>query len=311
MKHLAILTWSQKWSRKAPGRSNLWTRFYKEFSKTAKKQNLKVFIAHRKWCENGILEKAYTLENGKWKKVYDVPIKIAWIYFSVKRKTIPFIKKLKKKVKIINHFALDKICCDKYATYKMLPDESAIPTKLAKTKSQVRKARKKFGKKIIIKPRYGVRGVGIKKILGPKIPDMSSQYVVQPFINSSKGIPSLGIKGKHDLRLILINGELHHAYARIPKKGSMKGNCAQGAKKLFIPINKIPKDIITLQQQVAKKFTKYKPSIYSVDFILDKNQKPYIIELESHLGFLYYPKKFALRRDCFKKIFQAINQAYK
>jgi glutathione synthase/RimK-type ligase-like ATP-grasp enzyme len=310
MKNLALLTWTEDWSKRSPGRTNLWTRFHKAFSQAAKKEGIKIFVAHRSWCDGKVLEKAYTLEKGKWKKVYDIKFKLAYIYFSINPKRLPFMRKLQKTAKIINRLELDKICCDKFATYKFLPKKNAIPTILVKNKREAKRALKKFGNRAILKPRFGIRGIGIRKITPKRIPKIKKGNIVQPLIDTTQGIPALGIKGRHDLRLILVNGKLHHAYVRIPPKGSIKGNCAQGARKIFIPNNKIPEDIIKIQKGIAQKFAKLKPSIYSIDFIVDKDQKPYVIELESHLGFLYYPKHFNIRKACFSKIFKAIKTAY-
>jgi len=75
------------------------------------------------------------------------------------------------------------------------------------------------------------------------------------------------------------------AHVRTPKKGSFLANVAQGGKIKEIPLEKLPKKVITAVRKTQKRIDrKYNFPIYSIDFGLQKD-RPYIFELNDQIGF--------------------------
>tara|TARA_Y100000310_G_C20620166_1_gene782850 strand:- start:1061 stop:1651 length:591 start_codon:yes stop_codon:yes gene_type:complete len=194
----------------------------------------------------------------------------------------------------------------------MIPKSAKMKYALIHNKSQLKKILSKFpSKKIVLKPRYGIRGLGIKVVSKKTLPKkIKKDTIVQEFINTAHGIKELNLKQPHDLRVILINGKIHHSYLRLPQH-SFLANCAKGAKKQFVKKKSLPSSVLTLVNFVNKKLKKYKPSLYSVDVIFENGEIPKIIELEAIPGFMFYKGHEKLRDDTFNTIFNAFKSAYK
>ena len=255
---------------------------WKLFSSIAKKKGFNVLLSNLNEYSNGQLKKAYSFD-----KKFVVNEKIDAIFDrSISNKTTDKFKK-KIKIKIINHPELNRLCWDKLASYKLF--HKFMPKTFLK----------KIKGKVVVKPRYGIAGTGIKITNNPG--KIKKNYIVQEFVDSSKGYKPLGIKGIHDFRVLIINGKIDHCYARIAKKGSLFANCSKGGTKKYIKNKKIPKSVISIIKTVDNKFKKYGDRVYSVDFAFI-NEKPMIMELESKPGFAYYDKAKKTRNDFLKKI---------
>ncbi|MCK4521757.1 MAG: ATP-grasp domain-containing protein [Nanoarchaeota archaeon] len=217
-----------------------------------------------------------------------------------------------KKLKLINNPYLDEIGWDKYLTYKIfmkyMPDSF-----LVNNKQELEKAVEKIKtEKVVLKPRHGSRGWHIKVIDKKDLPDkIEKNTLAMEFIDTSKGIKSLGIKKRHDFRVLIVDGKIDHCYVRIPKKGSFLANCAKGASKIFIANDKIPKEVVKIVKKVDDRFKKYKPRVYTIDFLFDKGKKPYLIEFNSQPGAFYYDNHEEIRARYFENIFKAIKDYLK
>ena len=150
--------------------------------------------------------------------------------------------------------------------------------------------------KIVLKPRYGAYGKGViiidKKDLRNGI---KKDTVLQEFIDSSKGIDELKIKGYHDLRCIIIDGKIDHCYLRMPKKECLLGNMRYGAKKIRIDNDDLPNIIREKISFIDKKMKVFDNRVYSADFLVDQNRKPWLIELNSKPGTFYYDNALRIR----------------
>ncbi|MBW2992960.1 hypothetical protein KY317_00105 [Candidatus Woesearchaeota archaeon] len=263
-------------------------RAYEVLSKIGK--NKRFFISTFSNFSKGRLKKAYVFDR-TWKIVKNQKIDLVLDRMRSSRKTHRQKKKISKKIKIINDIKFSRICWDKLKTYKLFPE--FVP-KTAKKLSRLK------SKKIILKKRFGIMGKDIGLTYRKRAKKLKKGMIAQEFIDTSSGIPKLRIKRVHDLRVILINGKIDHFYARIAKKGSLTSNCTKGGRKKFI--KKLPSELIEIIKKIDSKFSKYKPRIYAVDFVYDKNQKPWVVELESVPGFAYYQGKERMRNKFLRNI---------
>ena len=154
-------------------------------------------------------------------------------------------------------------------------------TFLVKNEKDLEKAKKEIKTdKIILKPRFGHGGVGIKIIKKNQFPKIKTEYVAQEFIDASKGIPKLKIKGIHDLRCVTINGKIAYTYVRVPGHGLL-ANLHQGGKVINVNAPKRVQIIVKKIDSFMKKFGK---RVYSADFFFSKGRY-YLVELNSKPGF--------------------------
>lgn len=192
--------------------------------------------------------------------------------------------------RVLNCLEFKKLCWDKNLTYatigKFMPKNFEIAGK-----KDLLKYLKKFDSNslAVLKPARGMCG---KDILIQKPAELSAaglipgkKYVLQKFVDTSSGIKGI-TKGRHDLRIVILEGKPVLAHVRTPKKGSLLANVAQGGKIKEIPIKKIPvkvlKTVKNIQKIIDKKY--YYP-LYSIDFGLDKKGKPFVFELNDQIGF--------------------------
>ena len=252
---------------------------------------LKFFISTFDNYSKGYLKKASVFED-KWKTVENQKIDLIFD----RARSNPETNKLKEniKIKIINDSELNNLCWDKLKTYELFPD---LVPKTTKKISELKG-------KIIIKPRYGIMGKDVR--LADNKTKLKKDFIAQEFIDNSSGIKQLNIKGAHDLRVMIINGEIDHGYVRVAKPGCLTSNCTKGGNKVFL--EKIPKEINDIVKKIDKKISKYNPRIYAIDFVYDKSQKPWIIELESMPGFSYYDNAEQIRIRFLEKLINIFNK---
>ncbi len=276
---------------------------YQLFSKIAKEKDVIVLISTFKNLSGRYLKKAWVYDNF-WQLVENREIDLI---FDRERTTLKNEEKKEEiGIKLVNDPGLNKLCWDKMQTYDYF-SEMVPRTFLVNNIDQLKEIMPQIKtEKIVLKPRYGIMGKDILFVNKKDVKEARKNTVVQEFIDSSVGIKELGIEGVHDLRIMIINGEIDHFYVRAAKKDSLLANCAQGGKKIFIENEKIPKSVLNIANEIDDKLMKYEPRIYAIDFVFDKNGKLWVMELESIPGFAYYDGAEEIRINFLKKLISVL-----
>jgi glutathione synthase/RimK-type ligase-like ATP-grasp enzyme len=173
----------------------------------------------------------------------------------------------------------------------ILENENDIPEVVNKIKSDW----------VVLKPFNGLKGIGI--YIGPKKDAVSfhfsenyKKYIGQEFVDTSNGISNI-TPGKHDLRVAIVNGEAVWCHVRVPAEGTFLANAAQGGNLTEVDYQEVPGSIKKIVEIVSEKFNKdYDNPIFSLDFGIGKDSKPYIFEINDQIGF---PKWEMKNRDKF------------
>jgi len=252
---------------------------YGLFTRIGRLKGFEVIISSIDYYNKGRLRKAYRYNKGKYEIIRNQDVDIIfdrfWNSGGVKIK-----KNIQRYVKIFNHPELNGICWDKYICSKIF-DKYMNRSFLADNKKERKDALKKIkSKKIVIKPRYGIMGNEVIVMTKKKMPDFKKDCIIQGFIDSSKGIKFLGIKGVHDLRIVTLSGKIDHAYVRRPRKGLIT-NIAQGGYVTHIDNKRLPKEVTSIVRNIDKRMERYGPRLYTVDMMFDEKGKPIVTELES------------------------------
>jgi glutathione synthase/RimK-type ligase-like ATP-grasp enzyme len=191
--------------------------------------------------------------------------------------------------KILNCLEFKTLCNDKNSMYELLGKFMPKSLKI-KNQSELETALRLFpAKKIaVLKPAKGLGGKGITVDVPQNLAQINieteKEYVLQQFIDTSHGIKNITPE-KHDLRLIIINGEIILAHVRTPKEGSYLANVAQGGTIKEIPLKKIPAQALRVTKKIQKIINKkYAYPIYSIDFGFEDGT-PYVFELNDQIGF--------------------------
>lgn len=145
---------------------------------------------------------------------------------------------------------------------------------------------------VVMKPTNGLKGLGI--YIGPRktathfvFPPKHKNYIAQEFVETKNGIPDI-TKGRHDLRVVIINGKPVWSHVRIPPEGEYKANLSgrNGGTLKEVLLSDLPDSVREIVNDVAEKFSvRYENPIYSLDFGFDPKGKPWIFEINDQIGF--------------------------
>lgn len=113
-------------------------------------------------------------------------------------------------------------------------------------------------------------------------------HIVQNYQNFSKGAPGI-TDGNHDLRVVFLGNKPTFSIVRVPKKGSLKSNIADGGSQFSLPLDQIPAEVMEICALAQKDLKVDGPDIYSLDFAFcTDDAKWYLIELNSAPG-IWFP----------------------
>ena len=199
-------------------------------------------------------------------------------------------------LQIVNPLQLSDLLTDKWATGEAFPG-NVPPTWLASSAEPFEELRRKAlhpdlsMERFVLKPRYGERG---RDICIGNLRDLMSHgawglpdYVLQAFLETENGWPELGIYGRHDLRLILRDGEIVLAFVRLPASGSYVSNCSQGGREVPLRIEQLPRRLADFAAQVDARLRGFGPRFYSLDIGLGRSGKIWIYELNTMPGIVW------------------------
>lgn len=290
---LVVLYWGSKQNKLIFTRDeNKYKKSYEILSSQARKKGLDIFFSGL-YFWNGEKFKQTLYFNGKgWigrknispNLVFD---KISTTYSNIGKKRI-----LERQLPILNPVIFDTICNNKFLNY-LIFEEFYPKSFLISNKKEFRDRLFHISTtKFVIKPNIGTCGEGVS-ILNKneldKIKINKDHFVLQEFIDSSQGIKKI-VAGVHDLRVTIVNNKISYAYIRTPAKGSLLCNIAQGGKMKNILPKDIPKNILLSCQKIMEKLSAFENLVYAVDFAVDKDRKPKLIEMNSRPGIYFYPQ---------------------
>lgn len=193
-------------------------------------------------------------------------------------------------LKVTNPRNFKILCWDKWATYQeigqympktfLVNSEKDIEPVVAQLKTNI----------VVLKPFNGLKGLGVfigdkKNALSFKFPDKFKKYIMQEFVDTSKGIPGIAA-GRHDLRVAVINGRAVWCHVRTPKEGNLIANAAQGGTVTELSYRRVPITVKKVVGEISNYFfQKYGNTIYSIDFGIDSDGKPKVFEINDQIGF--------------------------
>ncbi len=308
MKKVLILFGKSNWKKSQPFKNKDYQYSYEYFYSLCKKNEIQMYRASYQWYDydENIFKYAWIFEGkgGKWKKVYNISPDI--IYDKTKARAEVYYKKelISEKYNFINNLNFTRIIDDKFIT-SLFFEKWSKRSWIAESNSDLKNILPKITtNKVVIKPvsESGGKDIWItdKKNVLEKI-KVSQSCIVQDFIDSSDGIPGVS-RGMHDLRLVFINNEIIYAYIREPQKGSFLANLAQGGSLKIVPLKKLPKVLKPIIKHASDIFQTFRPKIYSIDFMFDKNGKPWVVELNSMPGLYFTPSEKPYMINMYEKL---------
>ncbi len=247
---------------------------YRKFSLICRDYSIKAIFANPRWYNNKKFLIYWDLLSNKTGK--NAPVDLIFDRcVSLNSGHYAFMEKLRKRIvkqmPIINNPFVESACNDKFMTYKLFGNHSP------KTFFSVRQISKIKSEQVVIKPRFGSGGRGIKIVNKNSVRRLSKDYMLQEFIDTSYGIKG-EFRGVHDLRLVILDGKIIDFYVRSPKQGLLS-NISLGGR--LFRIKRCPAKVGHIARIIDKRLINYKPRFYSIDFLIDKAQVPWVVELNS------------------------------
>ena len=179
------------------------------------------------------------------------------------------------KVLKINTDRLYQICWSKEKTYEVLGEFHPMSI-LAHDTAQLDEALEKLpGERVAVKSLTGSSGLGV--FVGDKSDVYGEQEIlkypvlVQEYIETSGGIPGI-TDSRHDIRVVLLNGQPAIATLRTPPEGELKSNIGYGGHHRLLSVSELPSELLEMCEAIDKKLKNYGNfRIYSVDCGLTPN----------------------------------------
>lgn len=192
--------------------------------------------------------------------------------------------------KTLNSLAFKKLANNKDQTYELLKEY--MPKTFPITSEQdFNTALSVFHPKemAVFKPVDGFGGKGVVITEAENITlDLllpNKKFILQKFVDTSHGVPGI-ISGRHDLRIIIIDGMPILLQAREPKSGELRANISQGGQCFEFPYEKAPQALRSIVSKVHPLIdTAFSSPFYSIDFGIDNDGTPYIFEINDQIGF--------------------------
>jgi hypothetical protein len=272
---------------------------YLRLLELCEKEGWGAYVLTRKTYKgDGIFDGTWEFIDGKF-EIVKTPVNIDLVYD--RSAGVKFPPPGDNSLVWVNNANFKVLAWDKWAAFKvvgnnmpqtlLLEDESEIPEVLKKIKSDW----------VVLKPFNGLKGIGIfigskEEALDFKFHERYKKYIAQEFIDTSNGIAGLA-PGKHDLRVVIINGEVVWSHVRSPIGESFLANAAQGGNLTEVDYEKVPSNIKDIVEKISEMFyEKYDNPVYSLDFGVGKDGRPVIFEINDQIGF---PKWEMKNRDNF------------
>jgi len=177
-------------------------------------------------------------------------------------------------IEVINPRRSVETCQNKYLTYKMLKEYMPMSILVSQDNLQdvdylIEDAGLRYP--LVVKPVYGGYGKGVLKLEKIKdVKDLLSRYY---WNNSSNHfIIQEYIPYRHDIRVFVIGNRVVCAMERIPKN-DWRANCSLGAETRRFYIEEDVEDL------VLKCVKRVSAHIVGVDVLIDKEDNPYILEM--------------------------------
>jgi len=276
------------WQGDKPFNEDYINNSYSVFSNIASRKNSEVVIGNFSWYENERLTKAYCFRDGEWVKVENVEIDGIFDKFKFDNETVDIKKEMHSKLPVLNNFELEEICKDKLKTYRKFPEH--VPETRMANKKNVEELLEENGR-VVLKPRYDFGGKGVEVIDDLRDYEPRKDLLVQRFVDSSTGINDLGVDGVHDLRVIMVDDKPAASFVRTPDEGFIS-NVARGGSMHHFEVDEIPEQALNIAKEIDEEFHEMGKRVYAVDFIFDSEGKPWILEMNSKPGLVFYGDEY-------------------
>lgn len=125
---------------------------------------------------------------------------------------------------------------------------------------------------VVVKPATGYGGYGVRlvdrnnPVLGAdSFSNKNTYFLAQDFMETGVGIKGI-VEGRHDLRVIIVNGIVVKSFLRTPKSGDFRSNWSQGGTFNQVLIQTLPGELLAFIKPLIEEIkTKYNNPYFAID----------------------------------------------
>jgi glutathione synthase/RimK-type ligase-like ATP-grasp enzyme len=263
-------------------------------------KGIKFYRGNIKHYQEGKFKVAQSFENNTWVKQVGIKpeIIIDKCVYTSSEKEKKRKNEMSRQAILINDIYFNKIFGSKFVTYTLFNDYMPLTFIAYNKKDLISKMYDMGSEKVVVKPDSGLGGRGVfvldkNEIKRMTIKKIEFPIIVQKFIDSSSGVKGL-VKGIHDFRVIFINHKPILSYTREPVGKSFVANVSLGGKRKVVDLKRIPKKVKEKYKIITDKLRIFKNVIYSIDFMLNEKQDPFVIEINSPPSFHIEDRKWLI-----------------
>lgn len=312
MYKVLILYRIDNWDKPSPIQDSKYRKVAEMMTAMAADRNVEMYHASIRWFKNDRFVKAWQFDEGKWKRVKNVKPDLIWLKMSITPKVNFLLEEINVKFPFLNPLPFEKLN-DKALISRIFYKWVPKTVKILDYKEFKKSYDLLDAQKIVFKPLKGSGGKGVSVVPrknSTSLRNAINRGVVQRFIDSSYGIKGI-VRGYHDLRLVYLDNKLNHAYVRTPARGKLLANIAQGGKMTMIPVRKLPRQLTKMAKELVGIIAHYRARYYTLDFIFDKDQRPYLLEMNTMPGAYFNPEDRAFQIKFFNSLIEVFKSRIK
>ncbi len=187
---------------------------------------------------------------------------------------------------VINDPALESLTRDKWRTYQLFPHLHPFTVRVENPRQRDEALLRTRAARVVAKPVDGEGGHGVFIESPAEVCSVVSSfpYLLQDFLDTSAGIPGI-VDGLHDLRVILLSGEIGLCYVRTPPPGMLTANVSRGGREIEVKAAVLPWGAREVVSTVEEQMRRFPTRLYSIDMGLDRGGEWKVFELNSQPSF--------------------------
>ena len=169
-------------------------------------------------------------------------------------------------------------------TQSVIADGFVPATQLVCNEADYEKVLEKIKtEKIVAKPLSENGGKGVTLYERDELnKNQTFPVIMQEFVETNSGIDGM-VKGRHDIRLYIVDGEAVMCSIRQPAKGGWLSNTHQGGTIHFHNKSEINSELLEFARPIIKKFDKMGGKFYAIDFMRGSDRW-YMVEMNDRPG---------------------------
>ncbi|MDQ5951750.1 MAG: hypothetical protein QG639_1031 [Patescibacteria group bacterium] len=202
---------------------------------------------------------------------------------------------------VLNCRKIQDICVDKWKMYTTFPEYCPTTVLVESAEHLAENLSQLTTDSVVFKPQSGAEGEGVLIQTKPSLVEQAAELtypaVVSNFLDTADGIPGI-MSGVHDLRVMLVDGEIAYCSYRVPPEGGLLANVAQGGELVVVEAKELPAEIVEITHEVDQRMAFCEHRFYCIDFGYTPGG-PKIIEMNSEMGMMpnsYHPVFVTLKQ---------------